>query len=295
MDLEELRAFLAVAEAGSFLAAATSLRMPRATLRRRIDQLEARAGVLLVDRTRDGVSLTEAGRLLAARGRLMVQESNALLQSVREAGAEPSGVLRVLLPVGLPPHLFPPLLTLARTYPRLAFRLQFSDNPIGGLMENVDFAIHFGETSPAGPWVSRELARLRVWLVASREYLARRGTPASVEDLARHDLLTWEAPFEDGRSWPLLRGGTFSVAPVITAPDIHLIRQLAIAGHGVALVPDAMVPDPGLPEGALVPVLDEIVGREIGLRVVVPAVLAEVPRIKAMLDLLEPFLGKLGL
>ena len=269
--------------------------MPRATLRRRIDQLEARAGVLLVDRTRDGVSLTEAGRLLAARGRLMVQESNALLQSVREAGVEPSGVLRVLLPVGLPPHLIPPILSIARKYPRLAFRLQFSDHPVGGLMEDVDLALHFGETSPAGPWVSREFARVRVWLVASPEYLGRRGTPRSVEDLSRHDLLAWEAPGEDGRSWPLSRGGTFPVAPIVTAPDIHVIRQLAAAGHGIALVPDAMVPDPGLPDGALVPVLPDVVGREIGVRVVVPAVLSEVPRIKAMLDLLEPFLGKLGL
>ena len=295
MDLEELRAFLAVAEAGSFLAAATSLRMPRATLRRRIDQLEARAGVLLVDRTRDGVALTEAGKLLAARGRMMVQESNALLQSVREAGAEPAGVLRILAPLGLPPHVIPPLLRIARKYPRLAFRLHFSEDPIGGLMENVDLAFHFGDTSPAGPWVSRELTRVRVRLVASPEYLARRGNPQSVAELAHHDLLAWESAGEDGRTWPLLRGGTFPVEPTVTSADIHLIRDLAAAGQGIALAPDAMIPVPTLPEGALVPVLEDVVGREIGFRVVVPAVLSEVPRIKAMLDLLEPYLGKLGL
>ncbi|HVK71078.1 MAG TPA: LysR family transcriptional regulator, partial [Polyangium sp.] len=242
MDLEELRAFLAVAEAGSFLAAATTLHMPRATLRRRIDQLEARAGVPLVDRTRDGVSLTEAGKLLAARGRLMVQESNALLQSVREAGSEPAGVLRVVLPVGLPPHLLIHVLGIARKHPRLAFRIHFSDDPIAGLMENVDLAFHFGETSPSGPWVSRELMRSRVRLVASRDYLARRGTPRSVEELLRHDLLAWESPGEDGRSWPLLRGGTFPVSPLLTAQDIHVIRQFALAGHGIALVPDPGIP-----------------------------------------------------
>ena len=77
--------------------------MSRATLRRRIDQLEARAGVHLVDRTRLGAPLTEAGKVLAARGRLMVNEASALLASVREAGSEPAGELRVLLPIGLPP------------------------------------------------------------------------------------------------------------------------------------------------------------------------------------------------
>lgn len=296
MDLEELRAFLAVADTGSFLTAAKSLRLSRATLRRRIDQLEARAGVLLVDRTRAGASLTAAGDMLAARGRLMVQEANALIESVREVGSEPSGVLRILLPVGLPPHVITPMLRFARTkYPRLTYRLHFSDDPIGGMLENVDVALHFGDSSPAGPWVSRELVRSRVWLIASADYLARRGTPTSIEDLAGHDLLAWECPGDDGRIWPRLHGGTFPVTPVIITRHIHLIRQFAIAGMGIALVPDAMLPDPGVPDGTLVPVLRDVVGREIGLRVVVPAVLSEIPRIKAMLDLLRPLLGEFGL
>lgn len=296
MDLEELRAFLAVADTGSFLTAAKSLRLSRATLRRRIDQLEARAGVLLVDRTRMGAALTEAGSVLAARGRLMVQEASALLESVRDVGSEPAGVLRILLPVGLPPHVLTPLLAFVRAkYPRLAFRLQFSDDPVGGLMENVDLAVHFGEKSPIGPWVARELIRVRVWLLASADYLARRGTPRSIEELAGHDLLAWECPGEDGRSWPLRGGGTFPVGPVMTARHIHLIRQFAIAGLGIALVPDALLPDPGVAEGALVPVLPELVGREIALRVMIPAVLAEIPRIKAMIELLKPFLGEFGL
>lgn len=302
MDLEELRAFLAVADTGSFLTAAKTLRLSRATLRRRIDQLEARAGVPLVDRTRVGASLTEAGNVLAARGRLMVQEANALLASVRDVGSEPAGVLRLLLPVGLPPHLLTPLFGFVRTrYPRLSFRLQFSEDPVGGLIEDVDLALHFGDRSPVGPWVSRELLRSRVWMIASTEYLARRGTPKTIEDLARHDLMAWEEPGptppggEVVQRWPTLRGGTFAVSPVLVTRHIHLIRQFVIAGHGIGLVPDAMLPDPGVPDGTLVPILPELVGREIGLRVVVPAVLSEIPRIRALLDLLEPLLGKFGL
>lgn len=296
MDLEELRAFLAVAETGSFLTAAKSLRLSRATLRRRIDQLEARAGVLLVDRTRTGAALTEAGSVLMARGRLMVQEASALLESVREAGAEPSGTLRVQLPVGLPPHVLTPLTSFVRKkYPRLAIRLSFSDDPAGGLLENVDLAAHFGDKSPIGPWVSREVLRLRVWMIASAEYLARRGTPRTVAELTQHELLAWECPGGDGRSWPLRGGGTFPVTPVITARHIHLIRQYAIAGLGIALVPDALLPDPGVVEGALVPVLPELVGSEVALRVVIPAALSEIPRIKALLELLKPFLGEIGL
>src|SRR5262245_55449269 len=100
MDLEELRAFLHVVETGSFLAAADSLRVSRTTLRRRVGSLEARAGVSLVESTAHGVVLTEAGHMLAQRGRVMAQEASALLASIREVGQQPSGVLRVVLPVG---------------------------------------------------------------------------------------------------------------------------------------------------------------------------------------------------
>src|SRR5947209_288826 len=109
MDLEELRAFLTVVETGSYFAAAESLRVSRTTLRRRVGSRETRAGVPLVESTRQGAVLTEAGQALAERGRSLVAEATALVTSVREVGREPSGVLRVVLPVGMPPHAFAPL------------------------------------------------------------------------------------------------------------------------------------------------------------------------------------------
>jgi DNA-binding transcriptional LysR family regulator len=124
MDLEEFRSFLAVVETGSFLAAATTLNMARATLRRRVEALEARAGVPLLERTARGVVLTEAGVLLAARGRKVMQEASALVASVREIGREPVGVLRIGLPVGLPPQALSQLFAAMRaTYPRLAIQI----------------------------------------------------------------------------------------------------------------------------------------------------------------------------
>ena len=103
--------------------------------------------------------------------------------------------------------------------------------------------------------------------------------------------MSWEAPGDDGRRWSTLHGQTFPVAPVLIARHIHFLRQFAIAGLGIAMVPDAMLPDPGVPEGALVPVLPQLLGYEVGVRVVVPAVLSDIPRIKALVELLKPFLG----
>ncbi len=294
MDLEELRAFLAVVETGSFLGAERSLSMPRATVRRRVDALEARAGVLLLDRTRQGIGATEAGAVLARRGRQMIQEASALVASVRDIGKEPSGTLRVLFPVGLPPHLLVPLFAVMReAYPRLAIQARVSADPVGGLLDDVDVAAHFGERSPPGPWVSYEVMRVRARLIAHVDYLARRGTPATLQDLAQHDLFAWECPDEDPRAWPLLSGGTLRVEPVLVASDIHFVRQCALAGLGIALVPDAMVPDPGTAPGAVVSVLDDHVGRDLAVRIVVPSVLTEVPRVKALLNHVRAFTGQL--
>jgi len=290
MDLEELRAFLAVIETGSFLGAERSLNMPRATVRRRVDALEARAGVPLLNKTREGIVATEAGSVLFTRGRLMIQEATALVASIREIGQEPSGVLRVMLPVGLPPHLLVQLLAIVRaSYPRLSVHLRFSEDPVGGLLDDVDMALHFGARSPPGPWVSYELPRIREWLVGTAEYLARCGTPETVEDLAGHTLFSWEAPGDDPRRWPLRSGGTFAVEPALVASDIHLLRQCVLSGLGLALLPDALVPDPGAEVDPVVPVLVGLVGRERPLRLVVPSVLSDLPKIKAILKHVRAF------
>ena len=102
MDLEELRLFLAVAQHGAFNAAADSLGVPRSTLRRRVDALEARARTPLLNRTAQGIALTEAGKVLAERGRTMLEGASALLDSISEVGVEPVGILRVVMPVGPP-------------------------------------------------------------------------------------------------------------------------------------------------------------------------------------------------
>lgn len=292
MDLEELRAFLVVVETGSFLAAATSLNLSRTTLRRRVDALEARAGVSLLLRTGKGVEPTAAGEVLLRKGRLLTQEASALVSSMRDIGNQPAGELRIVLPVGLPPHVVMPLVGILRArYPRLALHLRLREDPVSRLLDDVDVALHFGEQPPNGPWLSYTLLTIREWLIASASYLGRRGTPRSIDELTRHELLAWQAPGEDARLWPTLSGSRFVVEPSVIATDIHLIRQCVIAGQGIGLVPDARIPDPGLAPGTLVTVLPDIVGRERHLRMLVPRILAETPKIKALLDLVQEALS----
>lgn len=283
MDLEEFRAFLSVAETGSFLSAATSLGVARATLRRRVEALEARAGVPLFERSARGVVLTEAGAVLADRGRKVVQEASALVASVRDIGREPVGVLRVVMPVGLPPAMVAAIFAATRSaYPRLAIHTRTCDDPARDLPDDVDLVAHFGAAELPGSWLTHEVARLRERLIASADYLERRGAPAGVEQLVEHELLSWAPPGEDGRVWPLVGGGALEVEPALVSSDVHMLRQFALAGLGIAFVPDAMLPDAGVPEGTLVPVLPDVVGRDGALRVSVPTALAELPKLRAL-------------
>ncbi len=286
MDLEELRAFLAVAETGSFVAASERLNSPRATLRRRVDELEARTGVALLVRTRDGAALTPPGRALAQRAATLLEEAGALIRCVREVGNEPEGVVRVSLPVGLPPFVLVAGLSLLRSRaPKLHFAAQVSSAPLADRLDDVDVAIHFGPSPPRNRWVTATLSTIRVWLLASPGYLQRRGTPRSVVELGEHDLLSWDGPGVSRSHWPLLDGRELRVNPVAIHADVHVLRHAAAAGLGIALLPDGMVPDPDLPVGALVPVLPKLVGCQVQLMLSVPAVLADVPRIKFFIDL----------
>jgi DNA-binding transcriptional LysR family regulator len=284
MDLEELRVFVAVVETGSIVAAARSLNFARATLRRRLDELESRAGVPLLHRTASGAVPTEAGAILAERSRVILQEANALLSSVREVGAEPAGELRIVAPVGMPPLLMTPLLAaLRRKYPALCPRLHFSNDPLAGLLDDVDVALYFGNRSPAGPWVSHEILLVQERLLASKKYLRRKGMPRSPGELLEHELLAWACPDSDPRAWPLRSGGAVQVNPGLITSDIHVLRQCAVAGLGIAFVPDAGFEDPGAPTDRLVPVLPEQIGRDRPLRFVAPAALSDIPRIRAVL------------
>jgi DNA-binding transcriptional LysR family regulator len=285
MDLEETRAFLAVLDHGSFKAAADSVNQPRATLRRRVESLEARAGVSLLARSHSGVVPTAAGELLARQARMLLRETHALLDALRELGDEPAGDLRVAVPLGLPTQALALLFRLCQAeFPRLRLQVRVSDDPVGQLLEHVDIALHLGHGLPAGRWRTHTLLRTDTGLRASRSYLRRHGTPRSLAELEHHTLLGWHASGEDPKLWPLRDGGMVDVNTTMTCADQYALRRLAHLGLGIALLPDADAPEFDSDDEALMPVLDDVVGCTRELQVVVPEVLAETTRMRAILD-----------
>jgi len=292
MDLEELRAFLAIVQTGSFLSASLELGVSRGMLRRRVDSLESRVGVRLVDRTPKGVVATDAGTLLAAQGRRLVQSSSALLHAVREAAGEPVGELRISVPVGLPPHVMVPGLAVVKhALPRVTIHLRVVSDPLGSTLDDVDVALSMDDAPPLGDaWIAHELLKVPVRLLASADYLRHRGAPRTVEELRQHSLVSWSGPGLEPEQWPLRDGSVIAVTPSLVGNDPHVLRGAALAGMGIAILPHPRIPEP---DGKLVVVLEDVVGCELTLRLLVPALLAGSQKIAKVVAMTRGFVGRL--
>jgi DNA-binding transcriptional LysR family regulator len=296
MDLDELRAFVAVVETGSLLAAARSARFARATLRRRVDELEARVGVPLLTRSGDGLVPTAAGLVLERRAREILNDVGALMSAVRGVPSEeqePSGLLRVVVAAGLPP----PVLTMAaatltQKFPRMRAELRITEDPLTEL-DDTDLALYFGEEAPPGAWRSHELFRTRLQLFATPAYLDAHGLPRRVAELSSHRIAAWRAAGQTTDALPLVDGSELVFAPFFTSTDPHLLHLLASHDEALVLAPHADGRGP-LEASDLVVVLPELVGRDVSVRIASSSGLADTPRVRSVLEYLLTFFGQPG-
>lgn len=288
MELDALAMFIEVVKSGSFLAASTALGVARPTLRRRIDELEARTGVPLLVRSRHGVVATEAGMVLAERARSVIDEATSLVAVVREVGTATLGRLRVAAPIGLPPMLFGPFFSIIlAAYPKTRLEMSFEANPISKSSADSDtLVVTFAGGEPPDGWMAFEILDTPEVLVTSRAYLDANGTPPDAAALRDQRLIAWAPPDADPRVWPDGAGGEIDVEPWLISTDVHMVHEAAIAGQGIAFVPraDLVVSSPG--EDALVVVLPHI-RRARSLRAFIPTALVESPRIRAGLAMLD--------
>lgn len=284
LDLEELQAFLAVASAGSVRAAAEATRTPRSTLRRRLDALEARIGSALFLKDERGTSLTVPGQALYERGVVLVERGRALLSFVQGMGGRDTTPIRLALAPG-PPRAF-----LLRSYagvravmPGLVLDLCFDEDPIRLLKSGrADLAIHIGDQVPEGPWVAFVVTRMKVRLFASTDYLARHGTPTSVDDLDDHEILCWSGSPSRTDGVRLLGGGHHPVIPRLVSTDLDLLREAVRTGLGIGWLLD--VPFPGDARHAVVPVLEGTVGDEVPAWLAVSQAVHDMPVVRSLVS-----------
>jgi DNA-binding transcriptional LysR family regulator len=296
MQIDQLRAFLAVMDHGSMLVAADALGQPRSTLRAKVEGLEEALGVPLFHRTRAGTAPTSAATALAPEARAILNRLDALPAAVRDASDDAVGSIHIRAPIGMPPALNALFVLEAnRRHPNLRIRASFADDPLARLPDDVDLVIHFGPSLPRGPYRTSVVARVPEQLLASRSYLAERGRPQSVSDLAHHNLLSWQPPGETGQLWPTREGPMLHIEPMLVCPDIHQVRTLVVMGMGIALLPNAVVPTT-IEDEDLEVVLPDQIGREAVVRLVVPEARATHPRVRVAVGLIQEIAaGTLGL
>lgn len=270
MDTEKLRVFLQIVESGSIQGAARTLGATRSSVRRTLDELEAEAGAPLLHRDPAGVRLTAGGAVLLERGGPLLESSRALLADVRAASGEATGTLRILEPVGLPTAVHAQLmLALHRALPNQRLVIRHVENPLAHLNESFELMFHEGEPPDRSTWFSRIVLKTPLRLAASRAYIERRGLPRDVAELAGHETLGWKRPGQAAETWPLLAGGTVTVAPWITSTDPYLLGTLVAEGGGIMLAPRSpFFAAPGAEP--LVTLLEDQVGAEVVLRASTP-------------------------
>ncbi|MGB3288878.1 MAG: LysR family transcriptional regulator [Burkholderiaceae bacterium] len=229
--------------AGSYTAAAKRLGVSKGAVSLRIAELEQLSGVALVRRTTRSVRLTEAGQALVdgTRQAFLAIEQN--FHSIRDLAQEPRGVVRLTAPVALGRQKIIPLISdFLRDCPDVRIEIELSDHLSSLAQEGFDLAIRHADRIPE-THVAWLLRPTRTLLVATPGYLATRGTPKIPEDLAGHNCLYYlrsaAAPawsfahvrHPDERRSVALRGN-------FCANNSEALRELALAGQGIALLPD---------------------------------------------------------
>jgi DNA-binding transcriptional LysR family regulator len=229
--------------AGSFTAAAQRLGLSKAAMSQRIAELERAAGLPLVHRTTRSVRLTEAGERLVEATRGAFAQIEQGFAGVQDLVGEPHGVLRVSAPVALGrQQIVPRLAGFLRAHPQVRVELALSDRLVAMAQEGFDVALRH-TAAPPDTHVAWPLCATRSWLVASRAYLRRAGVPRTPADLATHDCLHYLRPGETP-TWAFERQDagrdrvSVPVRGVFAANNSEALRDAALAGLGIALLPD---------------------------------------------------------
>ena len=191
---DDLLIFVAVVERQSFVGAARQLDLPPGSVSRKIQELEARLGITLLNRTTRRVAVTETGREVyeaAARGFAAIEEAESLARAHHDT---PSGVLRVVAPYGFVHLVLMPLIPEFRAlYPEVRLELVTTNQPIDLVENNCDIAVRVG-AQPDSSYVIRPLRSISYCLVATPQYLARHGALKHPSELSARSMAGMISP-----------------------------------------------------------------------------------------------------
>jgi DNA-binding transcriptional LysR family regulator len=276
-----IEAFIRVVETGSITAAAERLQTAKSSVSETVRALEERLGVRLLDRSTRRVQPTEAGRAFYLRCRRLLQEEEAARLEVQAWQQAPSGRLRIAAPeCFVSRHLMPGLPAFLSAHPAIEIEFVEAATSVKLVENGFDLAVRVTE-APAPGLVVRRLATSRVLIVASPGYLAQQGLPAVPQDVARHRCIGF-SPLPWRESWRL-GNEVVAVRPVLLTDNAESLRAAALAGIGLAALPDWAVAD-ALASGQLQRVLPDCETPVSGIFAVYPTNRLMAPKVRAFVD-----------
>jgi DNA-binding transcriptional LysR family regulator len=288
--LQTFLAFAETAKRGSFAAAARELGLSASAVAKAVARLEDHLGLRLCHRTTRQVALTSDGHELYERCRRIVDEIEALRDDAAGARAEPSGTLRLSVPLTLGRAVVvPAVAALARRHPKLGVDIALSDRYVDLVKEGLDAALRIGHL-PDSSLVAQRVGEQSLVVCGAPGYLAARGTPRTPADLDGHACLAFRVPSTgrlrpwqfhgDGREW------TFVPPASVAMDDGEALVVAAAEGLGLLQVPEYMAAAE-LRSGRLVEVLARYRSPPLPIAVVYPSTRRVTPRLRALIELLR--------
>jgi DNA-binding transcriptional LysR family regulator len=239
-----LKMFVETVDARGFSAAARQLGVATSSVTRMIDALEAELGTVLLNRSTRQVTISDAGAAYYLRARKILDDLAEADATVMDSRDEPSGPLRVSVPTAFGRRVIAPHLArfMAR-HPRLELDITLTDTVVDLFADRVDVSIRLGTPAAMDGVVCRPVSQFRRRVVASAHYLADHGQPQIPQDLAGHDCLRFNFG-NPQQAWTFIADSGEVRVPVrgrFKSNNAEVLRELVLAGSGVALLPDWLV------------------------------------------------------
>jgi DNA-binding transcriptional LysR family regulator len=293
--LKAIEVFIEVAQGLSFSGAAQRLGMAKGNVTKHIAWLEQSLGVQLLTRTTKSVSLTESGLSLLENGRELLDRVDSIDAAVRLSVKEPKGMLRL----GAPPsfgafHLVPIITAFSSAHPDIQVVLYLDDGRTDLVAEGLDMSVRIATSLKDTSQVAQRLAVVPQLLVASPDYLRRRGTPQTIADLAEHECMV-HALKSPTNIWTFMGDAQNAETSGKTTVRVHgtiranygdPLRHAAMLGHGISMHPTYMVMQ-DIQEGRLVSVLPQFRPVGVDIYAVFPSRKNMPVRVRTFLDFLR--------
>ena len=240
--LTAIKVFIVVVDRGSLTAASESMNISRAMTSRYVSELERWLKIRLLQRTTRRISLTSGGQEVLSRFRQMLELSSDVEMAKDDNQLAPHGLIRVAASTALGcGELSKAAAEYVARYPGTVIDLQLSERTVNLIEERIDLAVRITNDLDPG-LIARKIADCHSLVVASPDYVKRRGNPASVEELREHNCLTHS--YVGKNLWRFTRDGESAEVEIsgnIVANDAHALMDMANAGVGIAMLPNFLV------------------------------------------------------